>query len=92
MEDSHRLSRFADGPLLLLIFEHEVNHLLLARAVTPTDAHYEGLAVVVDQVDVDFLKLAEVKRFFVSLGGLGGGDGLCAFGGVSLHVEFNLIL
>lgn len=85
MEDGNWLTGLADGPHLLLILEHIVEHLLLAGTVASADAHHECFAVVANQVDVYFLEFAEMEGLLVGLGGLGGGDG---FSGL-LHVEFN---
>jgi hypothetical protein len=74
VQDGHGFAGLADGPLFLIVFEHIVDHLLLARAVATADAHHEGLAVVVDEVDVDLLQLAQVDGLLIGLDGLGSGD------------------
>ena len=65
VQDGNGFAALADGPLALLVLEHVVDHLLLARAVAPADAHNEGPAVVVDEVHVNLLELAQVEGFLI---------------------------
>lgn len=55
MEDGHVLSGLSHGPLLHILLEHVMDHLLLARAVAPTDAQHKGFAVFNGQLAVDLL-------------------------------------
>jgi hypothetical protein len=87
VEDGDGLACLADGPLLLLVLEHVVDHLLLPRAVPAADAHHEGLAVLVDEVDVDLLQLAHVDGLLVGLHRLGSGDLIAALRCSFLHVD-----